>query len=176
MVLSMSGLFKIVPKHFTLTSFFRAIQMWTCWSVSNHCWITPAAYELMTGHSPSRFSAEFIHGSVTYDNSSRSWSSKAALDHHTTTAMVDCCYHSLFMKCCVSVTQIYQDTNLPKSLLPHQSTQSWVSIFAKCETNYCVLFGRQRFLPLYSPIHPIFVQSLSLFILLFLLLNCEHWP
>lgn len=72
MVLSMSGLFKIVPKHFTLMSFFRAIQMWTCWSVSNLCWITPAEYELMTGHSPSRFSAEFIHGSVTYDNSSRS--------------------------------------------------------------------------------------------------------
>ncbi len=42
-----------------------------------------------------------IHGSINYGKSSRSWSCKAAPDHHTTTTMFDCWYDVLFMKCCV---------------------------------------------------------------------------
>lgn len=151
--------------------------MWTCWSVSNHCWITPAGYELMTGHSPSRFSAEFIHGSVTYDNSSRSWSSKAALGHHTTTAMVDCCYHSLFMKYCVSVTPDIPGHKPPKitfassvhRILGINFCQMWdepLCSFWSATVLALVLSHLLHFCPV----------SLSLFILLFLLLNCEHWP
>ncbi len=45
-----------------------------------------------------------IHGSINYGKSSRSWSCKAAPEHHTTTTMFDCWYHVLFMKCCVGFT------------------------------------------------------------------------
>ncbi len=39
-----------------------------------------------------------IHGSINYGKSSRSWSCKAAPDHHTTTTIFDCWYDVLFMK------------------------------------------------------------------------------
>ncbi len=45
-----------------------------------------------------------IHGSINYGKSSRSWSCKAAPDHHTTTTMFDFWYDVLFMKCCVGLT------------------------------------------------------------------------
>ncbi len=44
-----------------------------------------------------------IHGSINYGKLSRSWSCKAAPDHHTTTTMFDC-WSVLFFKCCVGFT------------------------------------------------------------------------
>ncbi len=42
-----------------------------------------------------------IHGSIYHSKSSRSWSSKTAPDHHTTTTIFYCWYDVLFLKCCV---------------------------------------------------------------------------
>ncbi len=44
-----------------------------------------------------------IHGSIYHSKSSRSWSSKTAPDHHTTTTF-HCWYDVLFLKCCVTFT------------------------------------------------------------------------
>ncbi len=38
-----------------------------------------------------------IHGSINYGKSSRSWSCKAAPDHHTTTTMFDCSFDCCFL-------------------------------------------------------------------------------
>ncbi len=45
-----------------------------------------------------------IHGSIYHSKSSRSWSSKTAPDHHTTTIIFYCWYENLFLKCCVTFT------------------------------------------------------------------------
>ncbi len=45
-----------------------------------------------------------IHGSIYHSKSSRSWSSKTAPDHHTTTTIFYCWYDVLFLKCCVTFT------------------------------------------------------------------------
>ena len=45
-----------------------------------------------------------IHGSSYHSKSSRSWSSKTAPDHRTTTTIFYCWYNVLFLKCCVTLT------------------------------------------------------------------------
>ncbi len=67
----------------------------------------PSAHELeVTNWWPDILLQDFLieckmHGSINYGKPSRSWSCKAAPDHHTTTTMFDCRYDVLFMKCCV---------------------------------------------------------------------------
>ncbi len=56
-----------------------------------------------------------IHGSINYGKSSRSWSCKAAPDHHITT-MFNCWYDVLFMKCCVGFTPDVMGHALSKKL------------------------------------------------------------
>ncbi len=55
-----------------------------------------------------------IHGSIYHSKSSRSWSSKTAPDHHTTTTIFYCWYDVLFLKCCYFYARC-KDTHLPKS-------------------------------------------------------------
>ncbi len=64
------------------------------------CCITQVHLSLRS-HTAGRIECR-IHGSINYGkSSSRSWSCKAAPDHHTTTTMFECWYDFLFMKCCV---------------------------------------------------------------------------
>ncbi len=57
-----------------------------------------------------------IHDSINYGKSSRSWSCKAAPDHHTATTIFDCWYDVLFMKCCDGfMPDVTGHTHLPKS-------------------------------------------------------------
>ncbi len=97
-----------------------------------------------------------IHGSINYGKSSRSWSCKAAPDHHTTTTMFDCWYDVLFMKCCVGftpdVTGHIPSKKLNFCLISPQNICLKVLgiidiFFGKCETSLCVLFGQQWLLP-----------------------------
>ncbi len=65
-----------------------------------------------------------IHGSINYGKSSRSWSCKAAPDHHTTTTMFDCWYDVLFMECCVGFTPDVTGHTFQKvHILSYQSTE-----------------------------------------------------
>ncbi len=82
-----------------------------------------------------------IHGSIYHSKSSRSWSSKTAPDHHTTTTIFYCWYDVLFLKCCYfyarcNGTHTFQKVKLlscqsteyfPKSLGDHQDVfwQNW---------------------------------------------------
>ncbi len=111
-----------------------------------------------------------IHGSINYGKSSRSWSCKAAPDHHTTTTMFDCLYDVIFMKCCVGftpdVTGHTPSKKLNFCLISPQNICPKVSgiikiFFGKCETSRCVLFGQQWLLPLNSLVDAVFAQSLS---------------
>ncbi len=90
-----------------------------------------------------------IHGSINYGKSSRSWSCKAAPDHHTTTTMFDCWYDVLFMKCCVGFT-------------PDVTGHTPSKMF-----NFC-LISPQNICPK--------VLGCGFCPVSFLLLNHEHWP
>ncbi len=124
----------------------------------------------MAGHSPSGFSDRVQNSWFHYyGKSSRSWSCKAAPDHHTTTTMFDYWYDVLFMKSFVGFTAdvtghepskkfnfcLISPQNICPSLGDNQD------IFGKCETSLCVLFGQQWLLPWNSPMDAIFAQSLS---------------
>ncbi len=124
-----------------------------------------------------------IHGSINYGKSSRSWSCKAAPDHHTTTTMFDCWYDVLFMKCCVGFTPdvtghtpskkfnfclISPQNICPKVLgiIKIFFWQMWDALF--CSFWSAVAFALElshgcRFCPVSFPVF-------------FLLLNHEHWP
>ncbi len=67
------------------------------------CCITQVCLSLRSQTDGRTFSFRIFwyHGSINYGKSSRSWSCKAAPDHHTTTTMFDCWYDVLFMKSCV---------------------------------------------------------------------------
>ncbi len=119
-----------------------------------------------------------IHGYINYDKWSRSWSCKAAPDHHTTTTMFDWWYDVLFMKCCVGFTPDVTGHTPSKKfnfcLISPQNICSKVLgiikiFFGKCEMSLCVLFGQQWLLAWNS--HGCRVCPVS-----FLLLNHEHWP
>ncbi len=123
----------------------------------------------MAGHSLQDFLIECrIHGSINYGKSSRSWSCKAAPDHHTTTTMFDCWYDVLFMQCCVGFTP---DSKPFKKLnfchiSPQNICPKFLGIikifFGKCETSLCVLFGQQWLLPWNSPMDAVFAHGLFL--------------
>ncbi len=111
-----------------------------------------------------------IHGSINYGKSSRSWSCKAAPDHHTTTSMFDCWYDVLFMKCCVGFTPDVTGHTPSKKfnfclISPQNICPKVLGIikifFGKCEMSLCVLFGQQWLLPWNSPMDAVFAQSLS---------------
>ncbi len=109
-----------------------------------------------------------IHGSINYGKSSRSWSCKAAPDHHTTTTMFDCWYDVLFMECCVGFTPDVTGHTFQKFTFCHTSPQNICPkvlgiikiFFGKCETSLSVLFGQQWLLPWNSPMS-FFAQYLS---------------
>ncbi len=136
----------------------------------------PRALELeVTNWQPDLLLQDFlikcrIHGSINYGKSSRSWSCKAAPDHHTTTTMFDCWYDVLFMKCCVGFTPDVMGHAPSKkfnfcSISPQNICPKVLGIIkvflGKCETNLCVLFGQQWLLPWNSPMDAVFAQSLS---------------
>ncbi len=113
-----------------------------------------------------------IHGSINYGKSSRSWSCKAAPDHHTTTTMFDCWCDFPFMKCCVGFTpDVMGHTPFKKSnsclISPQNICQKvlgiitifwanvrWAFVFFLVSSGFC-LFA----LP--SPMDAVFAQSLS---------------
>ncbi len=118
-------LFKVMPLHLnriqvrTLTRplqslhfvFSSAIQRWICWCVLDHCPAAEHKFASAWGHDrwPDIVLQDFlvdsrIHGSIYHSKSSRSWSSKTAPDHHTTTTIFYCWYDVLFLKCCVTFT------------------------------------------------------------------------
>ncbi len=111
-----------------------------------------------------------IHGSIINGKSSRSWSCKAAPDHHTTTTMFDCWYDVLFMKCCDGFTPDVMGHTPSKKfnfclISPQNICLKVLGIikifFGKCEMSLCVLFGQQWLLPWNSPMNAVFAQSLS---------------
>ncbi len=95
-----------------------------------------------------------IHSSISYGKSSRSWSCKAAPDHHTTINMFDCWCNVLFMKS-VGFMQYETEHTLSKNVTFVSSIhrifaqKSWGQLrcFGKCETSLCVLFGQYCLLP-----------------------------
>lgn len=87
-----------------------------------------------------------------YDRSFRSWSSKAAPDHRTTTAMSDCWYHVR--------TQSFQNVCLVRPLNIFPKLLGMIKIWQMWEELW-VLFGQQWFSPWNSPMNIIFAQSLK---------------
>ncbi len=70
-----------------------------------------------------------IHGSIYHSKSSRSWSSKTAPDHHTTTTIFYCWYDVLFLKCCYFYTRCNGTHTFQKvQLLSRQSTEYFPKI------------------------------------------------
>ncbi len=138
------------------------------------CCITQVRFSLRSQTDGRTFLQDFliecrIHGSINYDKSSRSWSCKAAPDHHTTTTF-DCRYDDLFMKCCVGFPSDVTGHTPSKKLnscriSPQNICPKVLGIiklfFGKCETSLCVLFGQQWLLPWNSPMDAVFAQSLS---------------
>ncbi len=111
-----------------------------------------------------------IHGSIYHRKSSRSWSSKTAPDHHTTTTIFYCWYDVLFLKCCVTFTpDVMGHTPSKKLNFCFVSPQSIfpkvlgiIKMFSgKTETSFYVLFAQQRFSSWNSAMQAIFAQSLS---------------
>ncbi len=112
-----------------------------------------------------------IHGSINYDKSSRSWSCKAAQDHHTTTTMFDCWYDVLFMKCCVEFTPDVTGHTpskkfnfcriSPQKICPKYSRSINQDIFWQVwDEPLCSLWSAMTF-PWNSPMDAVFAQSLS---------------
>ncbi len=88
--------------------FSSAIQRWVCWGVLDHCPVllqNPSSIQLeVTNRWPDIVLQGFlvdsrIHGSIYHSKSSRSWSSKTAPDHHTTTTIFYCWYSFSEMLC-----------------------------------------------------------------------------
>jgi len=102
-----------------------------------------------------------IHGSIAHSKSSRSWSSKTAPDHHTTTTIFYCWYDVLFLKCGVIFTPDVMGHTPSKKiqLLSRQSTvfsqKSWGSL--KCFLAKFVLFAQQWFSSWNSAMQAIFL-------------------
>ena len=80
-----------------------------------------------------------IHGLfINYGKSSRSWSSKAALDHHTTITMFNWWYDVLFLNCCVSFTpDVTSQTSTKKfhSRLVHPQQRCSQIFFCKSKSS-----------------------------------------
>ncbi len=111
-----------------------------------------------------------IHGSINYGKSSRSWSSKTAPDHHTTTTIFYCWYDVLFLKCCVTFTPDVMGHTPSKKfnfcLVSPQSIFPKVlgiikKLSGQTEMSFYVLFAQQRFWSWNSAMQAIFAQSLS---------------
>ncbi len=111
-----------------------------------------------------------IHGSIYHSKSSRSWSSKTAPDHHTTTTIFYCWYDVLFLKCCVTFTPDVMGHTpskkfnfwlvSPQSIFP--KVLGIIKMFSdKTEMSFYVLFAQQRFSSWNSAMKAIFAQSLS---------------
>ncbi len=109
-----------------------------------------------------------IHGSIYHSKSSRSWSSKTAPDHHTTTTIFYCWYDVLFLKCCVTFTPDVMGHTpsknfclvSPQSIFP--KVLGIIKMFSgKTETSLYVLFAQQWFSSWNSAMQAIFAQSLS---------------
>ncbi len=138
----------------------------------------------MAGHSPSGFSDCRIHGSISYGKSSRSWSCKAAPNHHTTTTMFDCWYDVLFMNCCVDFTSDVTG-HTPSKRFNFCLISPWIICskvlgkikisLGKCETSFFVLFGQQWLLPGNSPMDAVFAQSLFYCWIMNIDLNWVKW-
>ena len=84
-----------------------------------------------------------IHGFINYCKLSRSRSSKAAPDHHTSTTRFDFEYDVLFLKCCV-LRQMNTFQKVP--LLSRQSTESFPKSLGdhqdvQCGMGLCLLFA-----------------------------------
>lgn len=112
-----------------------------------------------------------IHGSINYGNLSRSWSRKAAPNHHSTAIIFDCWY-VLFVKCCVHLMPDamgltpFLKKKISFFLASPQNIcwESW-SFLKKFETSLYLLFGQKWLFP-YGHICPFS----------FLFLNHDHWP
>ncbi len=122
---SMNRLFKVMPQHLnriqlrTLTRLLQSLHLvflqpfrggfagvfWIIVLLQN-----PSSLQLeVTNRGPDIVLQDFlvgnrIHGFIYHSKSSRSWSSKTAPDHHTTTTIFYCRYDVLFLKCCVTFT------------------------------------------------------------------------
>ncbi len=117
-----------------------------------------------------------IHGSINFGKSSRSWSCKAAPDHHTTTTMFDCWYDVLMLcwfyaRC--NGTQTFQKVKL----LSHQSTEYLPKSLGDNQDIFWQMWDE----PLcYFWSAVAFALGLShgccFCPVSFLLLNHEHWP
>ncbi len=122
-----------------------------------------------------------IQGSINYGKSSRSWSCKAAPDHHTTTTMFYCWCDVLFMKCCVGfMPDVTTSKKFNFSLISPQNICTKVLgiikiYFGKCEMSLCVLFGQQWLLPWNSPMDAAFAQSLCYCWIMTTDLNWGKW-
>ncbi len=157
--------------------FSSAIQRWICWCV----WIIVLLQNLsslqleVTNRWPDIVLQDFlvdsrIHGSIYHSKSSRSWSSKTAPDHHTTTTIFYCWYDVLFLKCCVTfMPDVMGHTPSkkfnfclvsPQSIFP--KVLGIIKMFSgKTEMSFYVLFAQQRFWSWNSAMQAIFAQSLS---------------
>ncbi len=111
-----------------------------------------------------------IHGSIYHSKSSRSWISKTAPDHHTTTTIFYRWYDVLFLKCCVTFTPDVMGHTpskkfnfclvSPQSIFP--KVLGIIKMFSgKTEMSFYVLFAQQRFWSWNSAMQAIFAQSLS---------------
>ncbi len=107
-----------------------------------------------------------IHGSIIYGKSYRSWSCKAAPDHHTTTTMFDCSFYEIQCWFCTRCNGTHTFQKVKP--LSHQSTEYLhkslgdnQDISGKCETSLCVIFGQQWLLPWNSPMDAIFTHFFS---------------
>lgn len=80
-----------------------------------------------------------IHGSINPSKSSRSWSSKAAPDHHINTTIFDCWYDVLFLKCCVTFTTDVTGRKPSKKvqLLSLQSTEYFPKSLGDHQDVFC---------------------------------------
>ncbi len=115
-----------------------------------------------------------IHGSINYGMLSRSWSCKAAPDHHTTTTMFDCWYDVLFMKSCVG-------------FMPDLTGHAPSKKFSFCRIspqNICpkvlgiikiFLANVRRAFVHFSPMDAVFAQSLSYCWIMNTDLNWSKW-
>ncbi len=120
-----------------------------------------------------------INGSINYGKSARSWSCKAAPDHHTTTTIFDCWYDVLCMKGCVGfmpdVTGYAPSKTFNICLISPQNI--WPEVLGIIKIFFWQMWGE----PLYSFWSAVaFALELShgwrFCPVSFLLLNHEPWP